>query len=93
MVVFVDIVAMLRDVTGEDEGWSGRITETTRLEDDLRLESIELVALDERLRARYGDRVDLAGYLAGLDLDEIIALQVGDLVNLAGRSPEMALDR
>jgi hypothetical protein len=80
--VLAEIVAMLREVTGEDEAWAGRITEATRLEDDLRLESIELAALDQRLRDRYGDGVDLAGFLNGLDLDEIIALTVGDLIAL-----------
>jgi acyl carrier protein len=80
--VLNEIVAMLRDVTGEDEAWSGRITDATPLEDDLRLDSIELAALGERMRDRYGDDVDLVGFLAGLDLDEIIALTVGDLVSL-----------
>jgi acyl carrier protein len=81
-----EIVAMLRDVTGEDAQWSRRITETSRLEDDLRLESIELAELGTLLRDRYGDRADLCGYLAGLDLDELIALDVGDLVALVLRT-------
>lgn len=77
-----EIVAMLRDVTGEDEQWSRRIDQTSRLEDDLRMESIELAALDRLMRDRYGERVDLRGFLAGLDLDALIALRVGDLVAL-----------
>jgi hypothetical protein len=80
--VLPEIVAMLREVTGEDEEWSSRITEATRLEDDLRLESIEVAVLDKLMRERYGDGVDLNGYLAGLDLDETIALDVGDLMAL-----------
>jgi hypothetical protein len=80
--VLGEIAAMLRDVTGEDEQWSSRVTETARLEDDLRLESIEFAALDTLMRARYGDGVDLCGFLAGLDLDEITALSVRDLVAL-----------
>lgn len=89
---------MLRDVTGEDEAWASRITASSRIEDDLRLESIELAALDQRLRDRYGGRVDLAGFLAGLDLDEIIALTVGDLVALVTSgspavTPDPARDR
>jgi acyl carrier protein len=80
--VLAEIVVMLRDVTDEDEAWSSRITGETRLEDDLRMESIELAALGDRLRDRYGDGVDLGAYLAGLDLDEIIALDVDDVVAL-----------
>lgn len=78
-----EVVALLREVTGEDASWSSRITETSRLEDDLRLESIELAELDTLLRDRYGNRVDLRGFLAGLDLDALIALSVRDLVTLA----------
>lgn len=77
-----EIVTMLRDVTGEDDRWADRITADTRLEDDLWLESVELAALDLRLRQRYGAGVDLLGFLATRDLDEIIALRVGDLANL-----------
>lgn len=74
---------MLRQVTGEGDGWAAQITETTLLDDDLWLESLELAALDTLLRERFGDGVDLLGFLATRDLDEIIALRVGDLVTLA----------
>ncbi|RKN08434.1 acyl carrier protein [Streptomyces radicis] len=58
----------------------------SRFADDLELESIDLVALAERLEERYGDRVNFAEFLADLDLDEIIALTVGRLVDhVAGR--------
>jgi hypothetical protein len=75
-----ELVGMLREATGESEAWARRITPATRLEDDLRLESVELTALGELIRRRHGDGVDLAGFLAGLDLDELIALSVGDLL-------------
>jgi acyl carrier protein len=77
-----EVVGLLREVTGEDEAWAAGVTVGSRLDDDLRLESIELAELHDRMRQRYGERVDLLGYLAGLDLDEIIALEVADLVCL-----------
>lgn len=80
-----EIVAMLRDVTGEDEQWSRRIDETSRLEDDLRMESVELAELDTLMRNRYGDRVDLRRFLSELDLDALIALRVGDLMALVAQ--------
>lgn len=52
----------------------------TMLGDDLELESIDLVTLAGHLEERYGERVNLAEFLAGLDIDSIIALTVGDLV-------------
>jgi acyl carrier protein len=71
---------MLRAVTGQSPAWAARITPDSRLEDDLQLDSVELAALDALLQQRYGDGVDLSGYLAVLDLDQLIALSVGDLL-------------
>ena len=73
---------MLREVTGEGPRWVERIGPDSRLEDDLQLESLELAALGELLKHRYGAGVDLVGYLAGLDLDQLIAVTVGDLLAL-----------
>lgn len=56
------------------------ITRTTTFNAELELESIELVALAERLTEHYGDRVNFVAWLSGKDLDAIIALTVGDLV-------------
>ena len=81
--LLAEFVAMLKDVTAEDDGWAARITAATRLERDLQLESVELVALGELLRSRYGDGVDLYAFFAGLDIDQIIELTVGDVLAYA----------
>jgi hypothetical protein len=78
-----ELAGMLRDVTGEDERWAAAVNPASRLDDDLRLESVEVTALGEALRARWG--VDLPAYLAGLDLDQLIDLTVGDLARLVTR--------
>jgi acyl carrier protein len=84
--LLAELIGMLADVTGEDERWAARITPASRIEADLSLDSVEFAALGARLRGRYGDRVDLAAVLAGLDIDQVIGLTVGDLVGyLAGR--------
>ena len=75
-----EIAGLLREVTGEDERWAAAVTPASRLEDDLRLESVEVAALGEALHTRWG--VDLPAYLAGLDLDQLIDLTVGDLARL-----------
>jgi acyl carrier protein len=75
-----EIAGLLRDVTGEDERWAAAVLPESRLEDDLRLESVEVAALGEALRARWG--VDLPAYLAGLDIDQLVDLKVGDLARL-----------
>ena len=78
--LLAELADMLLDVTGEDESWAARITAATRLEGDLQLESVELAALGELLRSRYGDGVDLPAFFAELDIDQIIGLTVGDVL-------------
>ena len=67
-------------VIGEDYVQELEIGMNTAFHDDLDIESIEFVALGEALTARYGDRVDLAGWIASMDVDEIIDMKVGRLV-------------
>jgi acyl carrier protein len=78
--LLAEMVALLRKVTGEDPRWADEITLATRLEADLFLDSLELTALSDLARDTYGDEVDLAAFVSGLDLDQIIGLTVGDLV-------------
>ncbi|HKT04706.1 MAG TPA: acyl carrier protein [Rugosimonospora sp.] len=73
---------MLCAATGSDAGWAAGIGPHSRLEDDLGLDSLEVARLGELLGARFGPAVDLPGYLAGLELDQLLALTVGDLVGL-----------
>jgi acyl carrier protein len=87
-----DLAAVLATATGDESLLSAGITAATRLEADLRLDSLDLAALGAVLRDRYGPAVDVVGYVAGLDIDEIIELTVGnvaDYVNQRGqrRSP------
>ena len=71
---------IIAGVVGEDYVQELEIGMDTSFHDDLDIESIEFVALGEALTARYGDRVDLAGWIASMDFDEIIDMKVGRLV-------------
>jgi acyl carrier protein len=83
-----ELTGMLVEIMGEDLPAVG-ITAQSRLDDDLGLSSVDLAAFGERLRRRYGERVDLDGFLAGMELDEIIELTVGRLTeHVAGRLAE-----
>lgn len=65
------------------------VTADARLETDLGMDSLELAALAAELRGRFGSQVDLGGYLAGLELDDLIDLTAGQLAeHLADRLPE-----
>jgi acyl carrier protein len=83
--LLAEITQMLIEVTGEDAAWGAAITETTELEADLRLDSLETLALAQRLRERYGEAVDLPAYCADLELDQLVGLSVGDVVSYVAR--------
>lgn len=78
--VLSEVVRMLVEVVGEDFLLDVEVGPGTTFNGDLALESIEFVALTEKLQNRYGDRVDFAGFVAGMDLDQIMNMTVGDLV-------------
>ena len=71
---------MLVDVIGPEYLLDLTIDLGTSFDADLELESLEFVALAERLLEHYGGQVDFVAWLATMELDEIIALTVGDLV-------------
>ncbi|MFD3483163.1 MULTISPECIES: phosphopantetheine-binding protein [unclassified Streptomyces] len=81
-----DITAMLRTMLEEDGLDDAEITRGTTFHDDLELESIDLVTLAGSLREHYGDQVNLALFIADLELHEIIALTVGELVDYVAAS-------
>lgn len=83
--ILAEIGAMLAEVVGDELPLLGEITAATSFNDDLALESIEFVALAERIRDRYGERVDLVAFVAGLDIDEIMAMTAGDLAGYIAR--------
>ncbi|OLF09713.1 acyl carrier protein [Actinophytocola xinjiangensis] len=79
--VLADLAGMLGKVVAEYGLVDAEITRETTFHDDLELESIDLVVLSGSLRDHYGERVNFAEFVAGLELDEIIALTVGRLVD------------
>lgn len=78
--VLATVSTLITEVVGDELELDGPIRLDTRFSDDLELESIEFVALAEKLQEHYGDSVDFVGWLSDKELDEIIGLRVGDLV-------------
>ncbi|MFF5189129.1 acyl carrier protein [Streptomyces sp. NPDC000345] len=81
------LTRLLEDEYGVDDAEIGMETTFHR---DLELESIDLVTLAGLLQERYGDRVNFAEFLAGMEFDEIIELTVGRLVTHVVTSLETA---
>jgi acyl carrier protein len=73
---------LIGEIAGEEILLATTITPATSFNADLELESIEFVALAEKLQQHYGAEIDFVGWISQKSLDEIIALTVGDLVEL-----------
>jgi acyl carrier protein len=71
---------LIIEVAGEEIVALDPIAMTTSFNKDLELESIEFVALAEKLQQHYGASVDFVGWISAKELDQIIALTVGELV-------------
>lgn len=88
-----DLAALLAEAAGAPPGWAEQVTARSRLDADLLLDESELAVLAALLREHYGERADLSGLRAGLDLDGLEALTVGDLEReLLGGLPGTAGD-
>ena len=76
---FEIVAAMIKDVLGNDWDPDLTIQPETSFSDDLELESIEFVALAEKLQAKYGNQVDFVAWLSEKELEELIGMKVGQV--------------
>jgi acyl carrier protein len=83
--VLAHMAATLRELIGEEWVADVDITRATSFARDLELESIEFVALAERLTDEYGARVDFAAWLGDMELEQILGLTVGEVVDFICR--------
>jgi len=74
------IAQFLREIIGEDWALDIDIEAKTSFSRDLELESIEFVALAEKMQNHYGSRVDFVNWLSSKNINEVISLTVGELV-------------
>lgn len=84
--ILATVERLVTEVAGDEILLAGPLTLATSFNGDLELESIEFVALAEKLQQHYGDRVDFVGWISTKELDQIIALTVGDLVDFIVRA-------
>ena len=78
--ILATVSRLLVEVVGDELTLTGPITAASSFNRDLELESIEFVALAEKLQDHYGAGVDFVGWISTKELDQIIALTVGELV-------------
>ena len=79
--ILATVTGMIGAIIGEEYLEDLDVTMDSVITEDLELESIEFVALAEKLRDRYGELVDFVDWIAGMELEEIIGLTVGQVVD------------
>ncbi|MGW0663606.1 acyl carrier protein [Streptodolium elevatio] len=79
--ILADVVGLLVEVVGDEILVATAIGRDSAFNEDLAVESIEFVALAEKLEARYGARIDFMAFLSELEMDEILTMTVGTLVD------------
>ena len=82
--VLEQVKKVLIEVIGEDYLLDVPITMETAFEADLELESVEFVALAERLQERYPD-LNFVNWVADMQVEELMTLRVGQLVEFIAR--------
>lgn len=82
--VLEEVKSVLIEVIGEDYLLDVPIGMETAFEADLELESVEFVALAERLQDRYPD-LNFVNWVADMEVDELMTLRVGQLVEFIAR--------
>ena len=58
-----------------------QLDEADRFQYELELESIELIALGDALRERYGAQLNFAAWLSSMNLEALLELRVADLID------------
>ena len=83
-----EVLGLIQDVLAEDWIEDAVFDEHTSFAGDLNIESIEIVALAEAIHDRYGEDVNLAGWFAEMDINDVLLLTLGDLVRHVDESIE-----
>jgi acyl carrier protein len=82
--VLAEVRQALIEVIGEDYLVDFPISMETSFESDLQLESVEFVALAERLQQQY-PALDFVEWVADKEVTELMQLRVGELVEFIAR--------
>lgn len=79
--IFNMLKQFITEVIGEEFVEEMDIEPTSSFTKDLEMDSIEIVAFSEKVKAHYGEHIDFTGWLSGMDLDQLINLNLNDIIN------------
>jgi len=71
----------ISEIIGPDIVEELDITKESTFSKDLEMDSIEIVAFAEKVKGKFGNEIDFAGWLSGMDLDQLVNLCLNDIIN------------
>jgi acyl carrier protein len=78
--IFNLLKQFITEVIGEEFVAEMDISMESSFNKDLEMDSIEIVAFSEKIKAHFGERIDLTGWLSDMDIDQLIELKLGMIV-------------
>lgn len=78
--IFNLLKQFITEVIGEEFAEEMDISIESSFNKDLEMDSIEIVAFSEKIKAHFGDKIDFTGWLSDMDIDQLIALKLGMIV-------------
>jgi len=79
--IFILLNQFITEIIGEEFVEDMDISPESSFTRDLEMDSIEIVAFSEKVKAHFGQNINFTGWLSGMDLDEIIQLKLSDIIN------------
>jgi acyl carrier protein len=79
--VFRQLKQFIAEIIGEDVVEELNVTRKSTFVKDLEMDSIEIVAFAEKVKAYYGHQVNFIGWLSKMKIKEIINLSIGDVAD------------
>lgn len=79
--IFLTLKQFIIDIIGADVAEEIEITPASTFTRDLEMDSIEIVAFAEKVKAKYGDSIDFAAWFSNMDLDDLVNLKLEDIIN------------
>lgn len=79
--LFTLLKDFITEVIGEEFAQEMDISPSSSFTKDLEMDSIEIVAFSEKIKAHFGDQIDFTGWLSSMDLDELINLDLQMIIN------------
>jgi len=79
--IFAILKQFITEVIGEEFTDEMDISKESSFTKDLEMDSIEIVAFSEKVKAYFGEHIDFTGWLSGMELDQLINLSLNDIIN------------